>query len=1218
MKYLSLSRLWFFILSLLSTPILADHIFTHNPPVLITPNSTNPTEQQNGTVSFKWNEVPTAEVYEIIAFPLDLQGNVIGTAMIDESLFATECNNGECILERAVFVKKAKWRVRAIRFTDTTPVVKERVNSEYQDFTLATDPPLLEPPIALSPSGPFTKHNETISFQWQVLSAAGSYQVSFSSVNATGDTIWGPPIITTASEVGCNISNTTCSVSLSAPANTSGWKVGGITPDNLEGGLSSPLSFSLLNPVSYPSYFPTTISYPDWTSKEGVNKAANMPTPGFQQIEVDNDTAQSVWRLGGSSAEMGGQLPHPTGNSISGQHSQHFYSKTNAVNKDETYVLGSAGSTTHAALWKLSTKQLVAWVPADPSGHFQQRQLLWDKNISNVYWYTSGTKLYRAEIDFETYSISTSPELWDTFNEFEYITFGLGEGDFSDDGTKIVLVGKNHDNDDHTIISYLVPTKNKSTAKKLSELLPNETSPLLDWSSVDPTGEYILLNQLNDDNRKTLVIPFDQNPVAPRVLYHHAKHSDFVIDNNNESWIVYGTWQGVFASKLSAPLLKQVWPVSSYIGSPVDIPRAEVSITTIKTASGHVSRVANIPGLVLVSRHIDGGLYYINIDEPGKTRYVGNSRHGKRPAGHAQSKADWGVNTDGEPTRYLREPRPSASASGDYVLFASDYHIHGTGYDTSPPPEFKAHLNMIEVTPSPIATDDGVVNVTEDTPKNITVLDNDSDPDADALGIISVTTPAHGTATINANSNADNSIQYIPDTNYFGADTFDYTISDGEDGADSATVTINVVSVNDAPSVASPIGNQISEDAATVTINVSENFSDPEEDTLNYSTADLPSGLSIDSVTGVISGTIDKSASQEITGGVYTVSVTVIDSSNAEATDWFTWAVTNPAPQATADAGINVIEDIAQDIIVLINDSDPDGDTLSVITTTTPAHGSTIINVNNTIKYIPDADYNGADTFAYTLSDNEGGTDIATVTINVVSVNDQPQIVTPITDQTNVDAATPNIDLSTSFLDTDGDLLLFSASGLPDGLTISTTTGVVSGTIDNAASQNGVSGVYNVTISAKDPSNSEVTNTFIWTVTNPAPIGANDDAFIVLPLVTRNLAVLINDYDIDGDTLSITHITDSANPETPVVIVIVIGVPLELESGTIIELLSNGSLDITPASDMPTSETFDYTLSDGNGGTSTATVTITQQTDENVKTNGAIFIIPIIQLLLDD
>ena len=138
--------------------------------------TTNLTEQQNGTVSFEWNDIESTEIYELIAYPLDLQGNVIGAAIFDDSLFATGCNNGKCTLNKIVFVKKAKWRVRAIRFTNTTPVVKERTPySEYQEFTLETNPPLLEPPLALSPSGSFTKHNETISFQWQVLSAAASY-----------------------------------------------------------------------------------------------------------------------------------------------------------------------------------------------------------------------------------------------------------------------------------------------------------------------------------------------------------------------------------------------------------------------------------------------------------------------------------------------------------------------------------------------------------------------------------------------------------------------------------------------------------------------------------------------------------------------------------------------------------------------------------------------------------------------------------------------------------------------------------------------------------------------------------------------------------------------------------------------------------------------------------------------------------------------------------
>jgi hypothetical protein len=70
-------------------------------------------------------------------------------------------------------------------------------------------------------------------------------------------------------------------------------------------------------------------------------------------------------------------------------------------------------------------------------------------------------------------------------------------------------------------------------------------------------------------------------------------------------------------------------------------------------------------------------------------------------------------------------------------------------------------------------------------------------------------------------------------------------------------------------------------------------------------------------------------------------------------------------------------------ISVLGNDSDPDGDTLSVTSASNPAHGSVVVNADGTVTYTPDPGFTGTDTFTYTISDGNGGTDTATVTVNV-------------------------------------------------------------------------------------------------------------------------------------------------------------------------------------------------------------------------------------------
>jgi hypothetical protein len=74
-------------------------------------------------------------------------------------------------------------------------------------------------------------------------------------------------------------------------------------------------------------------------------------------------------------------------------------------------------------------------------------------------------------------------------------------------------------------------------------------------------------------------------------------------------------------------------------------------------------------------------------------------------------------------------------------------------------------------------------------------------------------------------------------------------------------------------------------------------------------------------------------------------------------------------------------------INVLGNDTDPEGDALKVTTTTTPAHGTTAINTDGTIKYTPKNGFSGTDSFGYTISDGNGNTSTANVDITILAVN---------------------------------------------------------------------------------------------------------------------------------------------------------------------------------------------------------------------------------------
>src|SRR5205823_6584820 len=79
----------------------------------------------------------------------------------------------------------------------------------------------------------------------------------------------------------------------------------------------------------------------------------------------------------------------------------------------------------------------------------------------------------------------------------------------------------------------------------------------------------------------------------------------------------------------------------------------------------------------------------------------------------------------------------------------------------------------------------------------------------------------------------------------------------------------------------------------------------------------------------------------------------------------------NDAPAAGSDT-TTTAEDTAVSIAVLTNDTDPDGDTLTVSAASAATHGTTLVNADGTITYTPAANYNGLDSFTYTIRDGDG------------------------------------------------------------------------------------------------------------------------------------------------------------------------------------------------------------------------------------------------------
>ncbi|PSJ72675.1 hypothetical protein C7N43_33020 [Sphingobacteriales bacterium UPWRP_1] len=268
-----------------------------------------------------------------------------------------------------------------------------------------------------------------------------------------------------------------------------------------------------------------------------------------------------------------------------------------------------------------------------------------------------------------------------------------------------------------------------------------------------------------------------------------------------------------------------------------------------------------------------------------------------------------------------------------------------------------------------------VATTSQNTPVTINVLSNDSGAN---ISVTNTTNPANGTVSVAPSG----IITYTPDTGFSGSDNFTYTICDNAGNCDDATVTITVTAVvpNQPPLALNDIA--ITTPGTPVQIPVLNNDTDPEEQPLVITTATQPQhGTSI------------------IEGGV----ISYFPDAGYTGTDLFTYVVCDPQGLCdTAVVAINVgnitpdneppvaVNDAAQTqeqtpviIDVLDNDTDPNGDNISILLLNDAQNG-TVELFGTQVQYTPDAGFTGTDAFTYIITDPAGSTDTATVTVSVL------------------------------------------------------------------------------------------------------------------------------------------------------------------------------------------------------------------------------------------
>ncbi|MEP0545293.1 MAG: Ig-like domain-containing protein [Rhodothermales bacterium] len=515
------------------------------------------------------------------------------------------------------------------------------------------------------------------------------------------------------------------------------------------------------------------------------------------------------------------------------------------------------------------------------------------------------------------------------------------------------------------------------------------------------------------------------------------------------------------------------------------------------------------------------------------------------------------------------------SSTGDFDAYTGTSLGNGTGLA----PSFTETSLVLTVVPDgnnpPIANAD-TASTPAGVPVLIDVLANDTDPDGDALLLAGVRPPANGTAEV-----ADDAVRYTPSAGFAGTDSFTYTVSDGNGGADTDTVTVTVIPAPNVPPVAVDDAAAVAVNG-TVLIDVLANDSDEDGDALVLEGVEPP-----------VNGT----------GEVADGEVRYTPNSGFEGTDSFTYAVGDgnggfdvatvtvvvtdlpyvlTGPEPGAQMGVDDdIEIYVGQVPVFIDNNGFAGLFGPLAFEAQPGDSLRVVAIDRGICQ-------GLTPFYLTV--------VATgeqVALDSVGVNYQTGCIsgptifydstfvlpsdpagnTPPVAVADTAAVAANgsvlIDVLANDFDLDGDTLdLFDTSGPGNG------TAEPEGEMVRYTPNAGFVGTDSFTYVVGDGNGGIGMGMVTVTVSSAAntPPVAVDDAAETQAAVTVFIDVLANDSDADGDTLRIEGFT----------------LP---ENGTAV--VAGGLFRYAPRAGFVGTDSFFYTVGDGNGGLDEATVTVT-------------------------
>jgi len=487
-------------------------------------------------------------------------------------------------------------------------------------------------------------------------------------------------------------------------------------------------------------------------------------------------------------------------------------------------------------------------------------------------------------------------------------------------------------------------------------------------------------------------------------------------------------------------------------------------------------------------------------------------------------------------------PKPNFNGSDSFTFKVSD--------ETTQSDAAIVSITVMSANDTPNAKDDSARTL-EDTPiEAIDVLGNDTDADDDLLTTSAVTQGRNGSVTINA----DNTLSYTPKANFYGTDSFTYTISDGKGGTDTATVSVKVKAVNDTPTANDE--RVTTQEDKSVSITLVGN--DPDGDSLSYSIVKGPSH-------GSLKGTAPKlrySPKVNFNGSdSFTFKTNDKKTDSEAATVSITVKAVNDAPMAYDDS-VTTQED--RSVSITLAGGDADGDLLTYSVVTEPSNGSLRGTAPN-LRYLPKANFNGSDSFTFKVSDKTVDSEAATVSITVKAVNDAPTA----NDERVTTQEDEPVSIRLAGNDPDGDSLSYSVVKGPS-------QGRLSGTAPRLryspmANFNG-SDSFTFKVSDKTMDSAAATVSITVKAVNDAPT-ANDDSVWThedMPIV--EIDVLANDTDVDDDPLKISAVTQAKNGS--------------------VSIDTDNTLRYAPKANFGGSDSFTYTVYDGKDGTDTATVNV--------------------------